>query len=115
MTKIAGSGSEFGSDPDTNPDPSPDPSPDPLVRGMDPRIQIQIRIHTKISWGSQHCSEKYDISYLEVEPGLGACGAPPHAPQSDIHADLCSILGIEVVCCLIRVFCHAWDHKKQMF
>jgi hypothetical protein len=24
--------------------------PDPLVRGMDPRIQIRIRIHPKISW-----------------------------------------------------------------
>jgi hypothetical protein len=24
--------------------------PDPLVRGMDPRIQIRIRIHTKMSW-----------------------------------------------------------------
>jgi hypothetical protein len=29
-------------------DPDPDPNPDPLVRGMDPRIRIQIR--TKISW-----------------------------------------------------------------
>jgi hypothetical protein len=28
----------------------PDPHPDPLVRGMDPRIQIRIRIHTKMSW-----------------------------------------------------------------
>jgi hypothetical protein len=26
----------------------PDPNPDPLVRGMDPRIRIQIR--PKISW-----------------------------------------------------------------
>jgi hypothetical protein len=26
------------------------PDPDPLVRGMDPRIRIQIRIHTKMSW-----------------------------------------------------------------
>ncbi len=25
-------------------------NPDPLVRGMDPRIQIRIRIHTKMSW-----------------------------------------------------------------
>jgi len=25
-------------------------NPDPLVRGMDPRIQIRIRIRTKISW-----------------------------------------------------------------
>ncbi len=24
--------------------------PDPIVRGMDPRIQIRIRIHTKMSW-----------------------------------------------------------------
>jgi hypothetical protein len=32
MTKIAGSG------------------PDPIVRGMDPRIQIRIRIHPKMSW-----------------------------------------------------------------
>jgi hypothetical protein len=36
MTKIAGSGSV--------------PDPDPFVRGMDPRIQIRIRIHTKMSW-----------------------------------------------------------------
>jgi hypothetical protein len=121
MPKIAGSRSEFGSDPDTNPDPNPDPcpdprpDPDPLVRGMDPRIQFRIRIHTKMSWGSQHCSEEYDISYLEVEPGLGACGASPHAPQSDVHAHFCSILGIEVVCCLIRVFCHACDSKEQIF
>ena len=26
------------------------PDPDPLVRGMDPRIQIRIRIHPKMSW-----------------------------------------------------------------
>jgi hypothetical protein len=26
------------------------PDPDPLVRGMVPRIQIRIRIHTKMSW-----------------------------------------------------------------
>ncbi len=82
---------------------------------MDPRTQIRIRIHTKMSWGSQHCSEEYDISYLEVEPSLGACGAPPHTPQSDVHAHFCSILGIEVVCCLIRVFCHACDHTEQIF
>jgi hypothetical protein len=25
-------------------------NPDPLVRGMGPRIQIRIRIHTKKSW-----------------------------------------------------------------
>ena len=30
--------------------PDPHPDPDPLVRGMDPRIQIRIRIHTKMSW-----------------------------------------------------------------
>ncbi len=29
-------------------DPDPDPNPDPLVRGMDPRIRIQIR--PKMSW-----------------------------------------------------------------
>jgi hypothetical protein len=63
----------------------------------------------------QHCSEEYDISYLEVEPSLAACGALPHAPQSDVHAHFCSILGIEVVCCLIRVFCHACDHTEQIF
>ncbi len=28
----------------------PDPNPDPLVRGMDPRIGIGIRIHPKMSW-----------------------------------------------------------------
>jgi hypothetical protein len=33
-----------------DPDPLPDPNPDPFVRGMDPRIQIRIRIHIKISW-----------------------------------------------------------------
>jgi hypothetical protein len=27
-----------------------DPDPDPLVRGMDPRIRIRIRIHPKMSW-----------------------------------------------------------------
>jgi hypothetical protein len=27
-----------------------DPDQDPLVRGMDPRIQIRTRIHTKMSW-----------------------------------------------------------------
>jgi hypothetical protein len=27
-----------------------DPDLDPLVRGMDPRIQSRIRIHTKMSW-----------------------------------------------------------------
>jgi hypothetical protein len=32
------------------PHPDPDPNPDSLVRGMDPRIQIRIRIHTKMSW-----------------------------------------------------------------
>ncbi len=30
--------------------PDPHPDPDPLVRGMDPRIQIRIRIHPKMSW-----------------------------------------------------------------
>ncbi len=33
-----------------DPDADPDPNPDPLVRGMDPRILIRIRIHTKMSW-----------------------------------------------------------------
>jgi hypothetical protein len=33
-----------------DPDPNPDPDPDPLVRGMDPRIQIRIWIHTKTPW-----------------------------------------------------------------
>ncbi len=28
----------------------PDQDPDPLVRGMDPRIRIRIRIHPKMSW-----------------------------------------------------------------
>jgi hypothetical protein len=28
----------------------PHPDPDPLVRGMDPRIRIWIRIHTKMLW-----------------------------------------------------------------
>ncbi len=28
----------------------PDPHPDPLVRGMNPWIQIRIRIHPKMSW-----------------------------------------------------------------
>jgi hypothetical protein len=28
----------------------PNPDPDPSVTGMDPRIQIRIRIHPKISW-----------------------------------------------------------------
>jgi hypothetical protein len=27
-----------------------DPEPNPLVRGMDPWIQIRIRIHPKMSW-----------------------------------------------------------------
>jgi hypothetical protein len=27
-----------------------DPDPDPLVKGMDPRTQIWIWIHTKMSW-----------------------------------------------------------------
>jgi hypothetical protein len=31
-----------------DPDPNPNPDPDPLVRGMDPRIQIRFRIHTKM-------------------------------------------------------------------
>jgi hypothetical protein len=31
-------------------DPDPDPNQDPLVRGMDPRIRIRIRIHSKMSW-----------------------------------------------------------------
>ncbi len=43
MTKITGSGSRILLQ-------DPDPNPDPLVRGMDPRIQIRIRIHTKMSW-----------------------------------------------------------------
>ncbi len=30
--------------------PDPDPNPDPLVWGMDPRIRIRNRIHTKMSW-----------------------------------------------------------------
>jgi hypothetical protein len=33
-----------------DPDPNPNPDPDPLVRGMDPRIQIQIQINTKKPW-----------------------------------------------------------------
>jgi hypothetical protein len=52
-------------DPDPTPDPDPDPpitkqkskknldqhpDPDPLVRGVDPRIQIRIWIHPKMSW-----------------------------------------------------------------
>ncbi len=37
-------------DPDPHPDPRPDLNPDPLVRGMDQRIQIRIRIQTKMSW-----------------------------------------------------------------
>jgi hypothetical protein len=28
----------------------PDPNPDPLVRDVDPRIQIRLRIHPKMSW-----------------------------------------------------------------
>jgi hypothetical protein len=28
----------------------PDPNLDPFVRGMDPRTQIRIRIHSKMSW-----------------------------------------------------------------
>jgi hypothetical protein len=43
MTKIAGSG----------------PHPDPLVRGMDPRIQIQIR--TKMSW-IRNTAQRYAFS-----------------------------------------------------
>jgi len=31
-------------------DPDPDPNRDPLVRGMDPRIRIQIRTHPKMAW-----------------------------------------------------------------
>jgi hypothetical protein len=105
MTKIAGfgsaSGSECGSGSNSQRHGSSDldPDPDPHQNVMDP----------------QHCSEEYDISYLEVEPGLATCGTPPHAPQSDVHAHFCSILGIEVVCCLIRVFCHACDHSKRIF
>jgi hypothetical protein len=47
-----GGGALLGKDPDPDPypDPEPVPNPDPLVRGMDPRIQIQIRIHTKMPW-----------------------------------------------------------------
>jgi hypothetical protein len=33
-----------------DPDSDTDPNADPLVRGMDLRIQIRIRIHTKMSW-----------------------------------------------------------------
>ena len=47
----------FMQDPDSDTDPNPDPlvrgihgSADPLVRGMDLRILIRIRIHTKMSW-----------------------------------------------------------------
>ncbi len=31
-------------------DPDPHPDPDTSVRGMDPRMKIRIRIHTKMSW-----------------------------------------------------------------
>jgi hypothetical protein len=44
MTKIAGS--ESGSNLD----------PDPLVREMDPRIQIRIRIHPQNVMDPHHCS-----------------------------------------------------------
>jgi hypothetical protein len=32
----------------------PDPHPDPLVRGMDPRIRIHIRVRTKFQVDPQH-------------------------------------------------------------
>jgi hypothetical protein len=33
-----------------DPDPDLNQDPDPLVRGMDPRVRILIRIHPKMSW-----------------------------------------------------------------
>ncbi len=40
-----------------------DPDPDPLVRGMDPRIRIKIRIHPKISW-IRNTAFAYDLFLL---------------------------------------------------
>jgi hypothetical protein len=56
-----------------------DPGPDPLVRGMDPRIRIRIRIRTKISWirntgtsglkaerfCNRWCSMGWNLSWIE--------------------------------------------------
>ncbi len=46
-----------------DPDPHPDSNldPDPLVRGMDQRNQIRIRIHTKIPWILNTDSSFYQI------------------------------------------------------
>jgi hypothetical protein len=65
MTKLAGSA--FASD--------PDPNPDPLVRGMDPRIQIRIRIHAKMS-------RIRNTGYLlDLEQLTGGDGLPAPSPR----------------------------------
>ncbi len=46
----------------------PHPDPDQFVRGMDPRIQIRIRIHPKMSWirNTASCT----VRYLDEPAGL---------------------------------------------
>jgi hypothetical protein len=44
--------------------PDPDPDPDFLVEGMDPRIQIRIRIHTKVSW-IRNTAKEGALHYME--------------------------------------------------
>ncbi len=42
--------------------------PDPLVRGMDPRIQIRIRIHTKMSWIRNTANSHGPNNYKDTKP-----------------------------------------------
>ena len=53
-----------------DPDPHSDPNPDPLVRGMDPRIQIRIRMHSKISWIRNTESEVIEIEWTDRKISL---------------------------------------------
>ncbi len=54
------------------PHPDPHPDPDVLVRGMDP--QIQIRIHTKISWISNTSYYSYETCafFFAIQAHLGS-------------------------------------------
>jgi hypothetical protein len=62
-------------------DLDPKPDPDPLVGGMDPRIWIRIRIHTKMSWirntdAHEACWDGEEDPYLEAgSPDDGTWGS----------------------------------------
>ncbi len=49
-------------------DPNPEPDPDQLVRGIDPRIRIWIRIRTKMSRIPNTCTQHFGAVIITVLP-----------------------------------------------